>query len=69
MKLINLQMSFNILPVSCTRFNFMEQSFYWEANPSSAGQEIPCILWNPEFHDRIQNSLLDVRYIVKYFVT
>jgi len=26
----------------------MEHSPSWEANRFSAGQEIPCILWNPE---------------------
>jgi len=47
----------------------MEQSFYWEANPSSASQEIPRILWKLKVHDRTHNSLLDAWYIVKYFVT
>ena len=28
----------------------MEQSPSWEANSSSASQEIPRILWNPKFH-------------------
>ena len=28
----------------------MEQSLSWEANTSSASQEIPCILWNPKDH-------------------
>ena len=27
-------------------YNCREQSPYWEANRSTAGQEIPCILWN-----------------------
>jgi len=59
MKLGNIQMLlFNFLLVSCTNFNSMEQSFYWEANPSSASQEIPCILWKPKLHDRPRNSLL-----------
>ena len=30
-------------------FNSLEHSSSWEANSSSAGQEIPRILWNPKF--------------------
>jgi hypothetical protein len=30
----------------------MEQSPSWEANRSSANQEIPRILWNPNIHYR-----------------
>ena len=33
--------------------NFMEQSPSKEANMSSAGQEMPQILWNPKFHYHI----------------
>ena len=32
--------------------NSMEQSPSWEANMSSARQEIPRILWNPMVHHR-----------------
>jgi hypothetical protein len=31
----------------------MEQSSSWEAKRSSASQEIPCILWNPDAYYRI----------------
>jgi hypothetical protein len=34
----------------------MEQSPSWEANMSSATQEIPRILWNLKVHRRIHNS-------------
>jgi hypothetical protein len=36
--------------------NSMEQSYSWEANRSSASQEIPCILWNLEVHYHNQKS-------------
>jgi hypothetical protein len=34
----------------------MEQSPSWQANRSSATQEIPCILWNLKVHYLIHNS-------------
>jgi len=38
------------------QINFMVHSHSWEAVSSSAIQEIPCILWNPEVHYRTNNS-------------
>jgi len=38
----------------------MERSPFWEASPFSAGQEIPCMLWNPKFHYRIHKCPLPV---------
>jgi hypothetical protein len=35
----------------------MEQSPSWEANRSSASQEILCILWSPKIHYHVHKSL------------
>jgi hypothetical protein len=40
----------------------MEQSLSWQANWSSASQEIPCILWNQKVHSCFWNSFLPVPY-------
>ena len=37
--------------------NSVEQSSSWEANRSSATQEIPCILWNTKVHYRVYDRL------------
>jgi len=34
-----------------------------ESNQFSAGQEIPCILWNPKFHYCVYKSLLPVSFL------
>jgi hypothetical protein len=36
--------------------NFMEQSPSWEANSCTASQDIPCLLWKPKVHYRVENS-------------
>jgi hypothetical protein len=34
----------------------MDQSTSWEANSRSANYEIPCLLWKPMTHYRVQKS-------------
>jgi hypothetical protein len=36
--------------------NSMKENPSWEANNCSAGQEIPCLLWNPEVHFCVHRS-------------
>ena len=36
--------------------NSMEQRPSWEANRSSATQEIPCNAWTPKVHKRLHKS-------------
>jgi hypothetical protein len=44
----------------------MEQSPSWEANSLSASQEILCILWIPQVHYCVHNSLLNLRNCVTF---
>ena len=44
----------------------MEQSPSWEANRSSAGQEISLILWNSKVRRRIHNSPLPVSTLSRF---
>ena len=41
----------------------MEQDSYWEANRTSASQEILLIFWNLQVHYRIHNSTPPVRIL------
>jgi hypothetical protein len=44
----------------------MEQSPSCESNRYSAGQEIPCLLWNPNVHCRFRKSPQIPRPCVKF---
>jgi hypothetical protein len=35
----------------------MKHSYFWEADMCSAGQEIPCILWNPKVYEHVYKNL------------
>ena len=53
----NLVLIYKIKVVYYTVTNSMEQSPSWEANSSSASQEIPYILWEPEVHYHMYKRL------------
>jgi hypothetical protein len=42
--------------IQCYLTNSMQQRPSWEVVSSIAGQEIPCLLWNEQFHYYVHNS-------------
>jgi hypothetical protein len=44
----------------------MEQRHFWEANSSSASQEIPPVLWDMKVHRRIYKSLSRVLILSQF---
>ena len=47
----------------------MQQSPSWEGNQFSAGQEIPCILWNLKVHNHIYKYLPPVPVLSTVSIT